>query len=413
MDTRQYLISDYFTKEPPMEPPPTDVEAKKKAQDEALIAAKIPVPPVADETLLDFHDRLWKRMLLKTKRAPVPEGHCVTTDCLLWTGALKDGYGVISIDKKKKKTHRMSWLIDRKYEFIPMVNLMEKNLMIRHLCDVRTCIEPTHLDIGTDKDNGNDKVKDPKTRRGETNSTATITEKLAQEIKWSKYPVTDKERYKSQKERAKLYGVSKSIVAQIDAGTTWGHIPDRNNVINRTKMDKRSQRMRSMKTWTDLEWQKAEEKINNPKYSRRHESKVWNGVNCLEWIASFKGVYPQMFHCNETRPAHVVSCSIANNNVRLKSKEVRHLCGFSRCVEPKHLAFGTTQDQVKDKILHGTISSVLKADQVNEIRKLYSAGDVSQNQLAAKYGVSSSCINNIVLKKSWRHLLKPDDSASK
>jgi hypothetical protein len=69
-----------------------------------------------------------------------------TRTCWLWTGYVDNGgYGNITIDKKTKLVHRVSYELFK--EQIP------KGLQIDHLCRVRNCINPDHLEAVTPKEN--------------------------------------------------------------------------------------------------------------------------------------------------------------------------------------------------------------------------------------------------------------------
>lgn len=67
--------------------------------------------------------------------------------CHLWTGAVFDnGYGVFRIGGKNKKAHRVA------FEQAHGV-LLEPAQKLLHSCDVRNCINPAHLSVGTCRDN--------------------------------------------------------------------------------------------------------------------------------------------------------------------------------------------------------------------------------------------------------------------
>lgn len=71
------------------------------------------------------------------------------TGCWLWLLAVdKDGYGLITIDGKSKRVHRLSYEIFKG-------DIPEKMLVL-HSCDMPSCVNPEHLKIGTHKDNYND-----------------------------------------------------------------------------------------------------------------------------------------------------------------------------------------------------------------------------------------------------------------
>lgn len=69
--------------------------------------------------------------------------------CWLWNGACNwKGYGVTWWQKKFNRAHRVSWLITN--------GNIPNGLFVLHTCDVRNCVNPKHLFLGTHQDNMKD-----------------------------------------------------------------------------------------------------------------------------------------------------------------------------------------------------------------------------------------------------------------
>jgi len=69
-----------------------------------------------------------------------------TDTCWLWTGARStSGYGRFVWEKWRWQAHRFSW--------VAVNGPIPSGLFALHKCDVRACIRPDHLFLGTQKDN--------------------------------------------------------------------------------------------------------------------------------------------------------------------------------------------------------------------------------------------------------------------
>ena len=76
-----------------------------------------------------------------------------TATCWLWTGETgSNGYGTIKDfhTQKRRLVHRLSFTLAFG-EFDPA-------LIVRHKCDVRACVRPDHLELGTQADNIHDMI---------------------------------------------------------------------------------------------------------------------------------------------------------------------------------------------------------------------------------------------------------------
>jgi hypothetical protein len=94
-----------------------------------------------------------------------------SSGCWLWKGTLNKrwGYGYFSISGKPHRAHRAS------YELL--VGPIPDGLWVLHKCDVRKCVNPDHLFLGTREDNTQDMVaKNRQSRqRGDQSPRAKLT----------------------------------------------------------------------------------------------------------------------------------------------------------------------------------------------------------------------------------------------
>src|SRR6266404_4287882 len=79
--------------------------------------------------------------------------------CWEWSGSRDTwNYGLIWLNKRIEKAHRMSWLIHN--------GELPKGVLILHKCDNPPCVRPDHLYAGTPKDNMQDAIKRGRFRPG-------------------------------------------------------------------------------------------------------------------------------------------------------------------------------------------------------------------------------------------------------
>lgn len=132
--------------------------------------------------------------------------------CWEWLGAKKEhGYGVLWRGRKKGlvRATRLSYGIAYLGGAEP-----DPSMLVCHSCDNPPCCNPSHLFLGTFKDNTRDAVDKRRHAHGET-SYAKLTTEQVMEILASKG---------SQSKTAAKYGVSQSLIGMIRRGERWGHL---------------------------------------------------------------------------------------------------------------------------------------------------------------------------------------------
>lgn len=129
--------------------------------------------------------------------------------CWLWDkGWRKDGYAQVTIKPGRAKlSHRLSWEIHRG-------PLESTAIKVLHKCDVRCCVNPDHLFLGTQGDNVRDMHRKGRAviLKGERASKAKLTIEQVRHIR---------RREMTGVAYARLYGVSKVAISRIYHGKNW------------------------------------------------------------------------------------------------------------------------------------------------------------------------------------------------
>lgn len=172
----------------------------------------MPDPSIWRITVKRYHGKTTKERFLEKvfKLEDIISPH-VNTPCWLWTGKPGSfGYGHIHCDGILCMAHRLSWIINK--------GNIPKGLSVLHRCDIRNCIRPSHLFLGTYLDNFHDAVKKGRWKAGfgEAVGTSKLTAHLVQKIR---YEYRDTKA--TQKQIGDKYGVTEECIKLIIDGKSW------------------------------------------------------------------------------------------------------------------------------------------------------------------------------------------------
>jgi hypothetical protein len=118
--------------------------------------------------------------------------------------------------------------------------------------------------------------------------------------------------------------------------------------------------------------------------------------------------YPMMTWQGTKRLSHHVVLELTGRP-RPAARDARHLCGRGHlgCLNPHHLEWGTTTQNMADRVTHGTSNrgercgtAKLTRDDVRAIR----ASTETQSVVAARFGITQTAVSTIKLRKTWKWL---------
>lgn len=323
-----------------------------------------------------------------------------TDSCWFWiAGTNKRGYGTFRIGKRVYLAHRVA--------YVQAKGQIPDDLIIRHKCpgvhnkETRRCVNPDHLEPGTDADNGADKRACGSGRgrvSGTRNGRSKLTPEMVLEIYNSDLPSA---------ELSESYEVSVGQINNIKRGHSWGHlglvakpisprVPSKKEINPGTPQD------------SDL--------IPSNRDIKRFWKYVDKTDGCWLWTAGTQDGYGA-FRCqNRTRSAHRVSFIIAGGKVD-PSLDIAHTCANRLCVRPDHLEQKTRAANMANRETRRRISAANKNNQGNQrltdeqIRyikeRFRDDPEVLAPQIAKELGniVTSAAIANIRKGKTGRNVV--------
>ena len=137
--------------------------------------------------------------------------------CWEWHKPGKYGYGVVWYKNKNWQAHRLAYHL--------LAGKIPKNKMVCHSCDNKPCCNPTHLWLGSARDNVVDMIN--KGRKAPTHGELSAMAKL------NNYQIRAIRKYHSKHSKTRIWGckkmalkykVSREEIGRIVRGLNWKHI---------------------------------------------------------------------------------------------------------------------------------------------------------------------------------------------
>ena len=136
-----------------------------------------------------------------------------TRDCWNWKASKNNkGYGQFKIAGKYQKAHRVSWML--------YMGEIPSGMCVLHHCDCPSCVNPSHLFLGTNADNVHD--RNNKSRQADTSGEKNGKAKLAEgdvrtiRTRWSNGVC--------QTDIAREFGVTHQNISYIVRGIRWATV---------------------------------------------------------------------------------------------------------------------------------------------------------------------------------------------
>ena len=134
-----------------------------------------------------------------------------TDGCWLWTGSVeRNGYARMEVRLDERElVHRIAWAL--------IHGPIPDNMCVLHRCDVRHCVNPAHLFLGTKGENNTDRRDKGRNddRRVPKNPLAKLTDEQVIEIRNATL---------GSRALAKLYPVSARTIRKLRSGFGWKHL---------------------------------------------------------------------------------------------------------------------------------------------------------------------------------------------
>lgn len=138
---------------------------------------------------------------------------------------IRAGYAQISWQGKKQYMHRLAYCFAR-----GITPTVLGDSVVRHTCDNPRCINPSHLILGTQQDN----VQDRKDRgrcarlRGVKNGMTVLT---PNDVLYIRKHYKPRCKVNGAKHLAKRFNVDRTTVGKVANSTLWAHLPTKQELL--------------------------------------------------------------------------------------------------------------------------------------------------------------------------------------
>jgi hypothetical protein len=133
--------------------------------------------------------------------------------CWEWVGSKVNGYGRLNSGGRNGTS-----LIASRVSYELNVGPIPAGFHICHTCDNPSCVKPSHLFLGTDAANTEDKVRKERQPKGTVHWKAVLDEEKVREIRYLRSEGW------ALKSIARIFGISKETVSAIARRKRWGHV---------------------------------------------------------------------------------------------------------------------------------------------------------------------------------------------